>query len=61
MQEILKKGGLKALTEDFENYEQAEFATSTTIYILQHFQPSLKKNHSEHYLKNTVMGILTVE
>ncbi len=63
--DIYKKphlGLLKALTVGFENYDKQEFAKSATIYVLQHFQPSLKKKAtSEHYMKRTMIDLMPDE
>ena len=53
---------MKALTVGFENYDRQEFAKSATIYVLQHFQPSLeKKTTSKHYVKRTMIDLLPDE
>lgn len=53
---------LKALTVGFENYDKQEFAKSATIYVLRHFQPSLKKKTaSEHYVKRTMIDLMPDE
>ena len=53
---------MKALTVDFENYDKQEFAKSATIYVLQHFQPSLKKKTTpKQYVKRTVIDLMPDE
>ena len=50
--------GLEALTTNFENYDNQDFAKSATLYVLQHFQPNLKKKiTSERYLKKTAIDL----
>ena len=53
---------MKALTVGFENYDKQEFAKSATMYVLQHFQPSLKKKTTpEHYMKKTMIDLMPDE
>ena len=49
---------MKALTTSFENYDKQDFAKSAVLYVLQHFQPSLRKKiASKHYLKKTIIDL----
>ena len=53
---------MKALTVGFESYDRQEFAKSATIYVLQHFQPSVeKKSTLEHYGKRTKIDLMPDE
>ncbi len=53
---------MKALTVGFENYDRQEFAKSATIYVLQHFQPNLKKETTpEHHMKRTMIDLMPDE
>lgn len=49
---------MNALTASFQNYDKQDFAKSAALYVLQHFQPSLKKKmESKHYLKRKVIDL----
>jgi len=53
---------LKALTVGFESYDRQEYAKSATLYVLQHFQPSLgKKTTPKHYVKKTIIDLMPDE
>ena len=53
---------MKALTVGFESYDRQECAKSATMYVLQHFQPSLeKKTTPKHYVKKTMIDLMPDE
>jgi hypothetical protein len=53
---------MKALTVGFESYDRQEYAKSATIYVLQHFQPSLEKKATpKHYVKKTMIDLMPDE
>ncbi|MBI1658567.1 MAG: hypothetical protein IS632_07335 [Thaumarchaeota archaeon] len=53
---------MKALTVGFESYDRQEYAKSATLYVLQHFQPSLgKKTTPKHYVKKTIIDLMPDE
>ena len=46
----------------FESYDRQEYAKSATLYVLQHFQPSLgKKTTPKHYVKKTIIDLMPDE